>query len=436
MPLADPMMAKIKCVTGALFWLLWVLVAGCTGGAPSSQPTPSTTASPSTQAVRDELREFTLDLVYPRTAQLPKPELIQATLARWAPDVTAVADWLPDHSKAQMLPEAIEAQGMKPADLDQFGVGLSSAQQKQMGKPYSALLFHFRVPPGQHRKIVPQAERFVYELCSTQGIIGDDEGIHFCSKAAWKERMSAWPEVAPRVRLVTESGGVTTRGMAVFGLPELRVTGSANYTREYRSLLTLLLAQWLAEHPGAAAGEFEFDPRQLNSDKMRALWKMNCQSEPKLPLVIPLQRRVDRLTVEWDSQVERDCYEQLLGLSTKVYGPADPQALEQASREAVRELMTLWKPEYQKGLKPGESLLVKAAFRKGDHTEWMWLEVTDWRGREVTGLLLEDADLIAEFKGGQKVTVDEADLFDFLLRSDARQAGGTTDEILKAQQQP
>lgn len=163
---------------------------------------------------------------------------------------------------------------------------------------------------------------------------------------------------------------------------------------------------------------------------------MNCQSEPKLPLVIPLQSRVDRLTVEWDSQVERDCYEQLLGLSTKVYDPADPQALEQASREAVRELMTLWKPEYQKGLKPGESLLVKAAFRKGDHTEWMWLEVTDWRGREVTGLLLEDADLIAEFKGGQKVTVDEADLFDFLLRSDSRQAGGTTDEILKAQQQP
>ena len=58
---------------------------------------------------------------------------------------------------------------MKPADLDQFGVGLSSTQQKQMGKPYAAPLFHFRVPPGQHRKLVPQAERFVYELCSTQG---------------------------------------------------------------------------------------------------------------------------------------------------------------------------------------------------------------------------------------------------------------------------
>jgi uncharacterized protein YegJ (DUF2314 family) len=80
-------------------------------------------------------------------------------------------------------------------------------------------------------------------------------------------------------------------------------------------------------------------------------------------------------------------------------------------------------------------LFVKAAFRDGETTEWMWLEVKTWKDRTLTGLLLEDANLIRKFKGGQKVTVPEADLFDFLLRSETRQAGGTTDEILKAQEE-
>ncbi len=61
--------------------------------------------------------------------------------------------------------------------------------------------------------------------------------------------------------------------------------------------------------------------------------------------------------------------------------------------------------------------------------------VRTWKGRILTGLLLEDANLIPRFKAGQKVSVSEADLFDFLLRSETRKAGGTTDEILKAQEE-
>lgn len=101
----------------------------------------------------------------------------------------------------------------------------------------------------------------------------------------------------------------------------------------------------------------------------------------------------------------------------------------------MQELLTVWKPEYQKGLEPGESLFVKAGFREAQATEWMWLEVSNWRGSTITGLLLEDANLIPKFKSGQKVSVRESDLFDFLLRSETRQAGGTTDEILKAQEE-
>lgn len=260
-----------------------------------------------------KFRDFTFDLIYPSTAQLPKPAVINATLARAAPDIEAVADWIPESPRAQMLPEAIETQGMKNSDLAHLGEGLSPAQRKPLGKPYAALLFHFRVLQGQNLRIVPQAERFVHELCQAEGIIGDDESAHFYSKTAWKERMEAWPEVGHRIRFSPDSDGVTTRGMAVFGQPELRVSGSASYTKEYRTLLTVLLAQWLAEHPGVPSAQLEFDPHQLGSAKVRELWKINCRSQPKLPVPIAIRNRGDLLVVEWDAENENGCYERLLG---------------------------------------------------------------------------------------------------------------------------
>lgn len=222
--------------------------------------------------------------------------------------------------------------------------------------------------------------------------------------------------------------------MAVFGQSELLVTGSASYTEARRTLLTVLLAQWLAEHPGDPQARLEFDPRKLDSSNVRKLWKSNCRSQPNLPVSIDIRRRGDLLAVEWDSEKENNCYELLLGLKSKIYEPQDRGALTRASQKAVHELLTIWKPEYHKGLRRGESLFVKAAFREGENTEWMWLEVKGWKDGSLSGLLLEDGNLLPKFKGGQKVSVPEADLFDFLLRSETRQAGGTTDEILKAQE--
>lgn len=421
-------------------FLLILILSGCGGRHPASGAGASVSASPSaspspTDKRQPTVQDLTFDLIYSSTAQLPKPTIVNATLARTAPDILAVPSWNADNSKAQMLPEAIEAQGMEDPTVARSGEGLSPAQRKLLRKPHAALLLHFRVPPSQNLKIVPQAERFVHELCTAQGIIGDDEGVYFCSKTAWKERMASWPEVRHRVRFSRHSEGVRTRGMAVFGQPELLVTGSASYTAEYRTLLTVLLAQWLAEHPGDPAAPLEFDPRKLGSSKVQELWKTNCRSQPKLPVTIDIRRRGDQLVVEWESEEENNCYELLLGLKSKIYEPQDRDALTRASKKAVRELLTIWKPEYHKGLKPGESLFVKAAFRDGETTEWMWLEVKAWKDLNLTGLLLEDANLIPKFKGGQKVSVAEADLFDFLLRSETRQAGGTTDEILEAQEE-
>jgi uncharacterized protein YegJ (DUF2314 family) len=421
-------------------FLLILILSGCGGKSPASEaglvvsPASSVSASP-TGIRQPTVQDFTFDLIYSSSAQLPKPGVINTTLARTAPDIVAVASWDPESAKAEMLPEAIEAQGMDKAFLVRVGEGLSPVQSKQLTKPYTALLFHFRVPQGQNLKVVPQAERFVHELCTPQGIIGDDKGEHFCSRTAWEGRMAAWPEVTHRVRFTPDWEGVRTRGMAVFGQPELLVAGSASYTAEYRALLTVLLAQWLAEHPGEPEARLEFDPRKLGSSKVRDLWKTNCRAQPKLPVTVDIRRRGDQLVVEWESEEENNCYELLLGLKSKIYEPQDRDALTRASQKAVRELLTIWKPAYHKGLTPGESLFVKAAFRDGETTEWMWLEVKTWKDRTLTGLLLEDANLIRKFKGGQKVTVPEADLFDFLLRSETRQAGGTTDEILKAQEE-
>jgi uncharacterized protein YegJ (DUF2314 family) len=84
-----------------------------------------------------------------------------------------------------------------------------------------------------------------------------------------------------------------------------------------------------------------------------------------------------------------------------------------ASRKA-RESLPALRAAFQAGLEPGEMLLVKAPFPIPDGgREWMWVEVTAWKGDAIRGVLRNEPTYIPDLQAGQEVEVSEKDVLDY-----------------------
>ena len=83
---------------------------------------------------------------------------------------------------------------------------------------------------------------------------------------------------------------------------------------------------------------------------------------------------------------------------------------------------------------PGERLLVKAPFEvpDGGGEEWMWVEVTAWKGDVIHGLLMNRPHRIPDLEPGAKVTVKEGDVFDYMHEhEDGTLEGNETGELIR-----
>ena len=123
----------------------------------------------------------------------------------------------------------------------------------------------------------------------------------------------------------------------------------------------------------------------------------------------------------------------LVGASDETRRVDHSEELLAASRKAREQLPKL-RALFNAGLKPGESILVKAPFRmdddKGD--EWMWVEVTHWDGGSIRGLLMNDPAHVRSLHVGQAVDVDEAKVFDYIHKlPDGRREGNMTGAVIE-----
>src|SRR5260221_11494436 len=85
------------------------------------------------------------------------------------------------------------------------------------------------------------------------------------------------------------------------------------------------------------------------------------------------------------------------------------------------------------GLQPSEFIELKAPFHTPDGgTEWMWVEVTSWKGDKIKGLLDNDPSFISDLHAGQVVEIQQEDVFDYIRHyPDKRIEGNTTSDIIR-----
>jgi len=76
---------------------------------------------------------------------------------------------------------------------------------------------------------------------------------------------------------------------------------------------------------------------------------------------------------------------------------------------------------------------VKAPFDVGDgRTEYLWLAVGAWEGDRIDGVLRSRPSWITTLRQGDRVTVRQGAIFDYLLRrADGTSEGNETERFLR-----
>jgi uncharacterized protein YegJ (DUF2314 family) len=406
--------------------------------------------------------EFGIAVIYPAAAPTTAMADLKSVAARSWPKL-AVVDKLP------AKPSAMAVRGTQFADfeapdadmLKRFGRGLSPAQIKSLEKPKHVLLLHFAFSK-QHAM---EGLRAAYELSAqlarqSKGLLWDDETREIFTPDKWQEqRIASWTGGVPKVsdstviHLYRADNGLraVTLGMNKFGLPDIvaerNSAASANSIGNVMNLLSQALAEGAAVKSG---GQFDLDVKAIAHKQLRDntlnTQKPNALGLAKLTLVKakrdegdPQNRLIEIQATRHpgpdDSARQHAMLASLFGSEDGVKDVRHNDELLTASNAAKRKLPSL-QADFQRGLAPGEYIQVKAPFETSSGgQEWMWVEVSEWKGSSISGVLKNVPRDVPGMKLGQAVKVSQLDVFDYTRTfPNGREEGNTTGRIIEKMQ--
>jgi uncharacterized protein YegJ (DUF2314 family) len=293
----------------------------------------------------------------------------------------------------------------------------------------------------------------------TAGLIWDDETRELFTPAALAaKRMSppdhGFPDVRDHIVIHAYKNGeyirAITLGMRKFGLPDIVINEFSWSLNDQMGNTINLFAQSLLEGATPSMGRHDFDVLKVKHEGMRAVYEQhlldNAHSVAELLLANAKADEGDPdnrlLELRFDRYAGNTVHERQQKFASSFYGSVDTvgyvkhnQAIEAASDRARLKLPALRK-QFNAGLQPGESLLLKAPFETSSGgNEWMWVEVSSWKGNAIVGLLANEPEEVPGLRAGATVKVKEQDIFDYVLnKADGSMEGNETGkEIEKVQ---
>lgn len=345
------------------------------------------------------------------------------------------------------------------------GNGLTKQQEQAVQKSSEAIMLEFAHPKSNVWTSLRTANALIEDVARSTGggIILDEETRDLFPPDAWhKRRLESWPSnvEVPRVSqqftiddyVDGEYHREITLGMTKLGLPDLAIQELPEGSSGRAGNLINSVAQILAE--GATVSKSGKLPVDLHSignadarDHMLKLLKPNALATACVFLKPAKKEEGDPdnrlMELSADLYSGPDPHAKLDNLLSSLFGFSDTstkvQHTEELLAESNKEKAKL--PELRKafvaGLEPGESIELKAPFHTPEGgNEWMWVEVTRWRGKTITGTLDNDPAEIPDMKAGQVVEIWQDDVFDYIRRfPDGHIEGNTTGAILEKLEQ-
>lgn len=353
------------------------------------------------------------------------------------------------------------ARDYAPPSLDMigyFGRGLAPEQAKALAQAGEAFRMDFAHAGKDRLGALRNAEILVEQVArETHGLVWDDETREPFTPDAWHAfRVQGWegdvPDVARHTVIHVYPSETRYRcitlGMDKFGEPDIVVEDVATSDSSDAADVINVLAQALVEGAATdAKGQVTVRLQQsrhsaVNKRQGEGL-KPNAERAARLLLVRGVREKGDAdndlLRIAFDRYDGPDEHARQAALLAGLFGSTDGiahihhDARLMAARDAARAHLPQLREIFNKGLAPGEYIDVKAPFdTDSGNREWMWVEVTAWKGDRIEGTLQNTPDDVSRLRAGQDVVVSQADLFDYLFHhADGRDEGNTTGAIIQ-----
>lgn len=345
-----------------------------------------------------------------------------------------------------------------PPELLQYvGAGVSKAQIDAIQRSEPPLVLTVRAAREAVLTALRDATRLVVCLATeTDGLIWDHATRElFMPDKLRERRLEGWEGGLPSlVRHITihyyqfgRYQRAITLGMEKFGLPDVVVNGFARWDAEPIGMLIDVVCQTLAERPEIeTAGELSLDLAALKDARLREFAQAAVYPDAPKKAVISIavgardegdpDNRL--LELRFDGP-EGGVREQQNAVLRALFGSREPEVVQANRTEAVeaasaraRARLAALRDRFHQGLAPGERLLVKAPFATAaGGREWMWLEVTEWSGRTLRGVLLNEPVDVPGLARGADVRTSLDSIFDYLfIRADGEEEGGEAEALL------
>ncbi len=398
---------------------------------------PSPSSDPMT-ATKESLKAF------------PDLQLIEPPKAAKAPGMRLIPQLASDVQQRNAIPNLKQ--------LERFGRGISRGQAEALQHSEQALALIFKHSKRDVFKAAKIADSVVAAIAQkTGGLIWDDETREMFTVDEWrKRRVATWenelPDIGQQITMHAYNSGefarAITLGMSKFGLPDIVVQQfSWSENRSVGNLINLF-AQAMAEGANfSKAGEYDIKLRGIRNAAARKSQLTNlgnnAESEARLSFKPGTWEAGDPenrlIEITFDRYPGNDIHARRGKMLASIWGWEEKTVyvkhdgeLEAASINAKAKLPAL-EMAFKAGLAPGEYILLKAPFRMPDGgREWMWVEVTEWQGNQIKGLLKNEPKQIPQLHGGQMVSVRQDEVFDFIRRfPDGTEEGNETGKIIE-----
>jgi uncharacterized protein YegJ (DUF2314 family) len=379
-----------------------------------------------------------------------------------------LVDKIPEVPKQMLVSPYMEENVISeymPPDMESLtytGRGLSRDQAEKLQSSERAFVMNIAYPKEQLWAGLRTASELVEELAKqTGGVIWDEETREVFTPDEWhKKRIESWSEVVPDISNHTtihvystgEYVRAITLGMSKVGLPDVIIDNfSWSSNRNIGNLINLFSQAMVEGATLDKSGEFDLDLRAIKNSAVRdpqiESLKENATAIAHLTLLQGTWEEGDPrnrlIEITFDKYSGRDVHAKQVEMISSLFGWDDGVTyidhnaqLLAVSASAKAKLPALQK-SFTAGLEPGEFIQVKAPFATPDGgREWMWVEITAWKGSAIKGLLKNEPFNIPTLHGGQIVEVNEGDIFDYIRTfPDGTQVGNETASIIMKMQE-
>ncbi len=378
-------------------------------------------------------------------------------------DFEKVDEIIAEPERAIILPTKFDGNTnpFTPPDLGYiklFGRGVSEDQAAELQRSNRALALMFFHPRHEVFKALKAANSMVYDIAAEcDGLIIDNEARQIFTPDEWrKTRIEDWreqfPDVSNHMTMHAYQDGeyirTITLGMAKFGLPDVVINQtSRSHGIQVGNLINLFCQCMVEGAEFELEGDYILNVLRIKNRAMRKALKEYLIRNATARANIVLRKGkweegdpdngiveicFDRYSGKDPQAKQEALFSELFGWEDSLFNVAHEGELEAASQRAKEKLSEV-RAKFQNDMKPGDLIMVKAPFndRDGGH-EWMWVEVIRWEENDIQGLLRNQPFHVPDLQAGQRVEVNQDDIFDYLIQyRDGTQEGNETSEIIE-----